>query len=148
MGHLVKGDGADTISQSWNVPGSLNLGGFTFPGLPDKTGCLVRESFFFFLSLPKTRWFLLSGLLIFYPKRFKTAKQDCLFRSLMTQRIPQTKAGDVLVLETSIGPGPTRHRWDLRCVLSPPAVYTSPLCQRSTISQLLFSFESKERSSV
>lgn len=61
----------------------------------------------------------------------------------MTQQIPQTKAGDMLVLEISISPGPTQHRWDLRSVLSPPAVYTSPLCQPSTISQLLFSFESK-----
>lgn len=52
MGHLVKGDGADTISQSWNVPGSLNLGCFTFSRLPDKTGCLVRDVFCFFL--PKT----------------------------------------------------------------------------------------------
>lgn len=65
------------------------------------------------------------------------------FSLLMTQQIPQTKAGDVLVLEISISPRPTQHRWDLQSVLSPPAVYTSPLCQPSTISQLLFSFDSK-----
>lgn len=31
----------------------------------------------------------------------------------MTQQIPQTKAGDVLVLEISISTSPTQHRWDL-----------------------------------
>lgn len=64
-------------------------------------------------------------------------------RFLMTQRIPLTKAGDVLVLEICINVGPSQHRWDLRAVLSPPAVYTGSLCQPSTISQLLFSFERK-----
>lgn len=52
MGHLVKGDGADTISQSWNVPGSLNLGCSTFSGLPDKTGCSVFCLFFAKDTLP------------------------------------------------------------------------------------------------
>lgn len=65
------------------------------------------------------------------------------FNLLMTQHIPQTKAGDALVLEISISLSPTQHRWDLWSALSPPAEYTAPLCQPSTISQLLFSFESK-----
>lgn len=34
------------------------------------------------------------------------------FSQLMTQQIPQTKAGDVLVLEISISLSPTQHRWE------------------------------------
>lgn len=66
---------------------------------------------------------------------------------LMTQQIPQTKAGDMLVLEICISAAPVQCRWDLWSMLSPPAVYTSPLFQPSTISQLLFSLES-EREAV
>lgn len=62
---------------------------------------------------------------------------------LMTQQIPQTKAGDVLVLEICISAAPVQRRWDLWSMLSPPAVYTSPLFQPSTISQLLFSLENE-----
>lgn len=58
-GHLVEGDGADTISQSWNVPGSLNLGCFLFSRLPDKTGCLVSFVLFCFYQR-HIRWFPLS----------------------------------------------------------------------------------------
>lgn len=50
MGHLVKGDGADTISQSWNVPGSLNLGCFTNGLFSER----FRVVFFVFVFLPKT----------------------------------------------------------------------------------------------
>lgn len=53
MGHLVKGHGVDTISQSWNVPGSLNLGCFTFSSLPDENGLFSERLSLFFL--PKTR---------------------------------------------------------------------------------------------
>lgn len=70
------------------------------------------------------------------------------FTQLMTQQIPQTVARDVLVLEISINPSSAQHRWDLWSVLSPPAVYTIPLFQASTISQLLFSFCEREREAV
>lgn len=49
--HLVKGDGADNTSQSWNVPGSLNLGCFQFSRLPDK---VVTDSVLLFFVSPKT----------------------------------------------------------------------------------------------
>lgn len=57
----------------------------------------------------------------------------------MTQHIPHSKAGDVSVLEIS-----TQHRWDLRYMLSPPAVCNAPISQPRTISQLLFSFDSRK----
>lgn len=58
MGHVVKGDGADTISQSRNAPGSLNLGRFTYSRLPDKTGCWLRNAeilFFIFENFFDTK---------------------------------------------------------------------------------------------
>lgn len=69
MGHLVQGDGADTISQSWNVPGSLNLSHLTFSRLPDKVCCNLRGFLFYFVFLylfhqRHVRWFpLLEALL-------------------------------------------------------------------------------------
>lgn len=128
------------MSQSWNVPGAFTLVS-SLRWFNDKCCC----SWFYFQ--PKTRnvfFFSLSDVLIFRPDPFqKQPSQAVCFSLLMTQRIPQTKGGDVPMLEIFISSSQTQHRWDLLCVLSPPAVYTSPLCQPSTISQLLFSFDSK-----
>lgn len=78
MGHLVKGDSTDNISQSWNVSG-YSPSSFTFFWAYLKK---VRGVSFFllfiyilgFFSLKKIRCFPLLGWLIFYPKLFKGAK--------------------------------------------------------------------------
>lgn len=57
-GPWVKGDGADTSSQSWNVPGSYNLGGFTLQGCTWWNRLFSERMFSsFFYYQRHIRWF-------------------------------------------------------------------------------------------
>lgn len=76
-----------------------------------------------------------------HPLPFHTglSRRIC-FSALMTQHIPQTMAGDVLVREMLSAPGGGGGVCGV-CAVRPPAVCTGQLCQLSIISQLLFLVE-------
>lgn len=162
-GRSVTGDAADAMSQSWNVPGSVSLGCFTFSRLPDKTGRSVRDSgscssFFcccfcqrHVTQIQKRGKHLASKVSIVRPVNISPEALQkscvrwfasaCWWHSTFLRRRLET----CLCWRSLSAPAPTQHRWDLRCVLCPPAVYTGPLCQASTISRLLFSFDSTRK---